>query len=113
MTSLEEVFREMAEGVRAKEPRYKILNCEHVMDTVKDIEYHLEKGQTYTITKGEDVVLDGNEITNEEAGILMRLAEDLPKLYADWRREHFHTLVSNGEEPAVGVPPRGGRRYTP
>lgn len=115
MNELEQAFKQMAEGLRAKDPRYTILNCEHVIDTVKDIEYHLEHGEVYTITMGENktLILTGKQMTETEAGILMRVASELPKLYADAQRAYLRTILVTEVQTKGVAPVKPTERYTP
>jgi hypothetical protein len=115
MSNLEQIFMGMVQGVKDKDPRYKILDCEHVMDTVKGIEYHLENGETWTITQGSDKVkiLDGTQITEAEANILGHIAGELPKLYADMKREIFLNLMSESVVVKPPVPRGTPERYSP
>ena len=115
MNELEQAFRQMAEGLKAKEPRYTILDCEHVVDTVKDIEYHLEYGEVYAITMGENktLILTGKQMTETEAGILMRVASELPKLYADAQRAYLRTILTAEVQTKGIASTKPTERYTP
>jgi hypothetical protein len=117
MNNLDLIFKNMADGVRDKNPRYVVINSEHVMDMLKDIEYHLEYGEVYTVTSGEDktLLLAGNQMTAAEAQVLTQLASELPKLYADCQRSALFALMSDACEPVEGKKPTTspGERYVP
>ena len=115
MYDLSEMFRDVYEGVKAQNERYHILNSEHIMDTHKGVEYHLEKGELWTVTRDGIVILDGTQMTEAEANILKHVALCLPKLYADYSRKAFYEAMAteSANSPETEEETRSTQRYTP
>lgn len=121
MVNLIPIFQQMVDGVKVNDKRFDIIDQAHIIDLDAGIEYHLEKNQVYTITKGEEkaIVLTGNEMTAKEAEMLQYFASELPKLYADKQREKLYNLmyqIEDDEEehkPLVQPSPPHPSRYVP
>ena len=106
MVNLEVLFQQVKEGVLTDNPRYEVLDSQHIMDKDLGIEYHIYsdyKNKPYRITKGEDELLTGVQMTENEAGILMQLGGNLAKHFADKQREKLYQLVYKIPAPANGT----------
>ena len=98
MVKLDSILSQVLHCVKTKHPRFTIIDKYHVMDNTLGLEYHMEDGYLYKVTKGDDVILTGEQMTRSEADILKALAYELPNLYADTMREDFY-VMAQAEEP--------------
>ena len=109
MVNLESIFTQLYEGVTKANPRYSVVDEDHVADTQVGISYHLypaHKESPYKITKGEQVLLTGVHMTDREAKILDMLSYHLQKHFADARRDKLYQMVY--ECPAPTSPDQVG-----
>lgn len=95
MVNLEMILSDVVEGVMTANGRYSVADCDHVMDTVTGVEYHLypeHKREPFKITHGADVVITGDQLTAREAGMLYRLSAYLQREQAEHNRARFAEL---------------------
>lgn len=103
MVNLEVIFQQVYEGVISKNPRYVIVDCEHVMDNDLGIKYHIYieyHEKPYAISKDGKVLLTGVQMTETEAEILMSLGKVIGKMYADEQRASFYQINCGIPAPA-------------
>lgn len=103
MVNLEVVFQQVYDGVMGRNPRYDIVDCEHIMDNDLGIKYHIYADyhkKPYAVSKDGEVILTGVQMTENEAEILMGLGKIIGKMYADEQRASFYQMNCGIPAPA-------------
>ena len=103
MINIKEILMYTYKGVKAKHPRYKVEDDEHILDTKTGVEFHLydDGGK---ITHGEDVIAKMCYFTKDEQEILMEIKKLItdPAVVAK-KIAHYPVMVQEAREVFSGL----------
>lgn len=92
MHSIEKLLKDMISGVMDGDDRYNVMTDTHVLDTLLDVNYHLEP-KDFKIVRG-DKVLTGKDSSVQEGMLMKKLKDTLHKHYEHRRKAEIEEFKS-------------------
>lgn len=107
MVSLENLFSDLRHGIHSADHRFVYEEDGSIHDTALGLKYCLYDSKPFAIYKDGAVILDGTQMTNDEAKILTEVKAFLPelnrvRLFKLWEE---HKLGVNQPEPRTTPEP--------
>lgn len=115
MIDLSILFAALYSGLMSGDSRYEVIDDIRIMDTALGIEYHLyhpSTGKPYKITKDENVILTGKQMTPAEASYLGKAAEVICNQVAEQNRAALYSLSQTPVNQVNGKMKGNGRQAT-
>ena len=89
MIEIKSILRYCLVGIEGGDPRFKILDDMHILDTKTGVEFHLYD-DSFKVTHGEDLIARSSQFTKEEQEILWEMKRLITDpVVAKKRQEEF------------------------
>jgi hypothetical protein len=97
-------FNLVEQSIRQGDPRFEVVDNEHIKDVKTGLKYHLYsdwRNMPYKITMGDDIVLLGSQLTQNEAAKLSNIKKILDHHFGVINRAKFNEIMSAKVEPEI------------
>lgn len=95
MIKLEDSFYELCKGVEEGLPRFEILDHQHVLDQLTNVEYHLYTDEPYKVTYKGEKIIDGSQMTPSEARLLDKVKTLIYRKHSEISRRKLYDILND------------------